>query len=53
MGADVADEPVSAPCFFSTSGGISVVLCLPVVQGGMERNSSNVKTRGLQHFQPV
>lgn len=42
----------SVPCFFSTSGGMSVVLCLPVVQGGMERNSSKVRTRGLQHFQP-
>lgn len=48
-----ADEPVSVPCFFSTSGGISVVLCLPVVQGGIVRNSSNVSTRGLQHFHPV
>jgi len=28
------------------------VLCLPVVHGGMERNSSKVRTRGLQHFQP-
>ena len=41
------------PGFFSMVGGISVVECLPVVQGGMERNSSNVRTRGLQHFQPV
>lgn len=39
-------------CFFSTAGGRSVVLCLPVVHGGMVRNSSKVKTRGLQHFQP-
>ena len=28
------------------------MLCLPVVQGGIERNSSKVRTRGLQHFQP-
>lgn len=34
------------------AGVSSVVECLPVVQGGIERNSSNVKTRGLQHFQP-
>lgn len=27
--------------------------CLPVVHGGMARNSSKVRTRGLQHFQPV
>ena len=39
-------------CFFSRLGGMSVVECLPVVQGGMERNSSKVRTRGLQHFQP-
>lgn len=38
--------------FFSWVGGRSVRECLPVVQGGMERNSSKVKTRGLQHFQP-
>jgi hypothetical protein len=38
--------------FFSIVGGRSVVECLPVVHGGMERNSSNVRTRGLQHFQP-
>ncbi len=30
-----------------------MVLCLPVVHGGMVRNSSKVRTRGLQHFQPV
>jgi hypothetical protein len=29
-----------------------MVECLPVVQGGMARNSSKVRTRGLQHFQP-
>lgn len=38
---------------FSTFGGKSVVLCLPVVQGSMVRNSSKVRTRGLQHFQPI
>lgn len=31
----------------------STVECLPVVHGGMARNSSKVKTRGLQHFQPM
>ena len=30
----------------------STMECFPVVQGGIERNSSNVKNRGLQHFQP-
>lgn len=39
--------------FFSIWGGRSVVLCFPVVQGSIARNSSKVKTRGLQHFQPV
>lgn len=34
-------------------GVSSTVECLPVVQGGMVRNSSKVRTRGLQHFQPV
>jgi hypothetical protein len=38
---------------FSRAGGRSVVECLPVVQGGMDRNSSKVRTRGLQHFQPI
>lgn len=39
--------------FGSGAGVSSIVECLPVVQGGMERNSSKVKTRGLQHSQPV
>jgi hypothetical protein len=38
---------------FSRAGGRSVVECLPVVQGGIDKNSSKVRTRGLQHFQPV
>lgn len=42
----------------STGGGLagagvsSTVECLPVVHGGMARNSSNVRTRGLQQFHP-
>lgn len=36
----------------SGAGVSSTVECLPVVHGGMERNSSKVKTRGLQHFHP-
>lgn len=36
----------------SGMGVSSTVLCLPVVHGGMLRNSSKVRTRGLQHFQP-
>jgi len=43
----------ASPVFFSMVGGMSVVECLPVVQGGMVRNSSNVRTRGLQHFHPI
>ncbi len=42
----------ASPCFFSMVGGRSVAECLPVVHGGMERNSSKVRTRGLQHFHP-
>jgi len=38
--------------FGSGAGVSSTVECLPVVQGGMDRNSSKVSTRGLQHFQP-
>lgn len=34
-------------------GVSSTVECLPVVQGGMVKNSSKVRTRGLQHFQPL
>lgn len=34
------------------AGVSSTAECLPLVQGGMERNSSKVRTRGLQHFQP-
>lgn len=36
----------------SGAGVSSTVEWLPVVHGGISRNSSNVKTRGLQHFQP-
>ena len=31
---------------------MSTVECLPVVHGGMDKNSSKVRTRGLQQFQP-
>lgn len=36
----------------AVAGVSSTVECLPVVHGGIERNSSKVRTRGLQHFQP-
>lgn len=36
----------------SGNGVSSTVECFPVVHGGIERNSSKVRTRGLQHFQP-
>lgn len=42
----------SGAAFFSISGGRSVVLCLPSVHGAISRNSSKVRTLGLQHFQP-
>lgn len=55
FGAD-AGAPSSAGGFCGGVGvgaGVSsTVECLPVVQGGMERNSSKVRTRDLQHFQP-
>ena len=34
------------------AGVSSTVECLPFVQGGIERNSSKVRNRGLQHIQP-
>ena len=34
------------------AGVSSTAECFPVVHGGIERNSSKVRTRGLQHFQP-
>lgn len=37
----------------SGAGVSSTVECLPVVHGGMLRNSSKLRTRGLQHFQPM
>jgi hypothetical protein len=48
----------STAAFSSSVGGggagvSSTAECLPVVQGGILRNSSKVRTRGLQHFQPV
>lgn len=36
----------------SSFGVSSTVECFPVVHGGIVRNSSKVRTRGLQHFQP-
>ena len=52
-GATDAAGAEAASCFgFSIVGGMSVVECLPVVQGSILRNSSKVRTLGLQHFQP-
>ena len=50
-----ADRAAPSSCLGLSSGaGVSsTVECLPVVHGGMERNSSKVRTRGLQHFHPV
>jgi hypothetical protein len=53
VGLYVGAASTGSTCFFSIVGGTSVVECLPVVHGGMARNSSKVRTRGLQHFQPV
>jgi len=41
-------------CWTGSGLGVSSTsACLPVVHGGMSRNSSKVRTRGLQHFQPT
>lgn len=39
--------------FLAGFGVSSIVECLPVVHGGISRNSSKVKTRGLQQSQPT
>ena len=49
-GAVLESSSVGWTC--SGLGVSSTVECLPVVHGGMLRNSSKVSTRGLQHFQP-
>lgn len=48
-----AGDGTSAAGLGGSTGVSSTVECLPVVQGGMARNSSKVRTRGLQHFQPA
>jgi hypothetical protein len=58
----LASEGIALPgvCDFSAAGigagagaGVSsTALWTPVVHGGIDRNSSKVKTRVLQHFQP-
>jgi hypothetical protein len=54
FGGAAADRLSSEGTGCGAGAGVSsTVECLPVVHGGIERNSSNVRTRGLQHFQPV
>jgi hypothetical protein len=48
----VTKSPVGGGRAGAGAGVSSTVEWCPVVQGGMERNSSKVRTRGLQHFQP-
>ena len=43
---------VGGAAFLGGAGVSSTVECLPVVQGGISRNSSKVSTRGLQHIHP-
>lgn len=50
-GAVFSSEVLLSTC--SGSGVSSTVECFPVVHGGISRNSSKVRTRGLQHFQPI
>lgn len=52
VGSEI-DTAASCLGLFSGTGVSSTVECFPVVHGGMERNSSNVRTRGLQHFHPT
>lgn len=56
MAIDLGGGPKSSDIWVfaigSGAGVSSTVECLPVVHGGMERNWSNVKTRGLQQCQP-
>lgn len=49
-----AGMSLSANGFGLGGGGVSsMVECLPVVQGGIDRNSSKVRTLGLQHVHPA
>ena len=55
MGLTASGAPLESSSIGWTGSGLGVsstVECLPVVHGGMLRNSSKVSTRGLQHFQP-
>lgn len=52
IGFGVSSEPSCCGGWLDL-GASSTVVWFPVVHGGIERNSSNVKYRGLQHFQPV
>jgi hypothetical protein len=59
-GSDSSSDPRLTWVSLGTSGALtgsglgvsSTSECLPFVQGSIARNSSNVKTRGLQHSQP-
>ena len=55
LGAGAGGKVLSSEAagFWAGAGVSSTVECFPVVHGGISRNSSNVSTRGLQHFQPV
>ena len=46
-------DGMSGATWGASTGVSSISVCVPVVQGGIARNSSNVRTRGLQHFQPA
>ena len=48
----VVGMSVGGAAFLGGAGVSSMVECLPVVQGGISRNSSKVRTRGLQHIHP-
>ena len=48
--ADLSATSVSG--LRASCGVSSMVECIPVVHGGITRNSSNVRTLALQHFHP-
>ena len=52
-GAGTSSAFVAVDSLAGSAGVSSTVEWVPVVQGAIFRNSSKVRTRGLQHFQPI
>ena len=51
--ADTGFGVVTSVFCSEVSAGVCTVECSPIVHGGIDRNSSNVRTRALQHRQPL